>query len=48
MVRHLLAEGRDFRSLSPAEWRRFSDLFDEDVPALVTPDRSVAARRTPQ
>jgi argininosuccinate lyase len=48
MVRQLLVEHRDFAALSLAEWRRFSDLFDEDVLAVVTPERSVAARRTPQ
>ena len=48
MVRQLLIERRDFASLSLAEWRRFSDLFNQDVLAVVTPDASVAARRTPQ
>jgi argininosuccinate lyase len=48
MVRQLLAERRDFTTLSLADWRRFSDLFDQDVLAVVTPARSVAARRTPQ
>ncbi len=48
MVRDLLISGRDFHSLSLDEWRRFSDLFDEDVLTQVAADRSVAARRTPQ
>ncbi|HEV3217054.1 MAG TPA: argininosuccinate lyase [Vicinamibacterales bacterium] len=48
MVRQLLAEGRDFGALSPAEWRRHSALFDESVQTAITPDASVAARRTPQ
>jgi argininosuccinate lyase len=48
MVRQLLAEGRDFAALSLEEWRRFSDLFEEDVLGVVTPERSVGARRTPQ
>ena len=48
MVRQLLADGRDFASLTLAEWRRFSDLFDEGIVEAVTPQASVAARRTPQ
>lgn len=48
MVRQLLAEGRDFSSLSLADWRRFSDLFEDSVLGLITPERSVAARQTPQ
>jgi argininosuccinate lyase len=47
-VRQLLAERRDFASLTLAEWRRFSDLFDEGILEAVTPQASVAARRTPQ
>ena len=39
--------GRTFESLTLAEWREFSDLFDEDVRA-VTARRSVEARTTPQ
>jgi argininosuccinate lyase len=48
MVRQLLTEGRDFTSLSLAEWRRFSDRFENGVLGVVTPERSIAARRTPQ
>jgi argininosuccinate lyase len=48
MVRTLVAGDRDFASLALEEWRGFSTLFGEDVLALVTPERSVAARRTPQ
>ena len=48
MTRRLLAEGRDFESLTLAEWRSFSDRFDEDVIARVTASASVAARVTPQ
>jgi len=48
IVRQLLAERRDFASLTLAEWRRFSDLFDEGILEAVTPQVSVAARRTPQ
>ena len=48
MVRRLLAENRDFAALTPAEWRGFSELFDESICELVTPAASVRARRTPQ
>ena len=33
MVRRLAAEGRDFQSLSAAEWAAFSPLFQPDVVA---------------
>ncbi len=48
MVRGLVAEGRDFGSLSVAEWQRYSPFFDESVRGVVTPEASVRARRTPQ
>ena len=48
MVRQLLAEGRDFRTLSLPEWRRHSELFDDDVRTVLTPEASVRARKTPQ
>lgn len=48
MTRRLLAERRDFESLSLAEWRGFSELFEADVAERVTARASVAARRTPQ
>ncbi|MDP1568406.1 MAG: argininosuccinate lyase [Vicinamibacterales bacterium] len=48
MVRHLIAEGRHFESLSVTEWRAFSDLFGDDVRERVTAEASVGARRTPQ
>jgi argininosuccinate lyase len=48
MVRQLLADGRDFGSLSLAEWQRHSSLFDDDVRKVVTPEASVRARKTPQ
>jgi argininosuccinate lyase len=48
LVRRLLAEGRDFDSLSLAEWRAASELFEADIAAHVTPGASVAAKRTPQ
>jgi argininosuccinate lyase len=48
LVRKLVAESRDFESLSVAEWRAASDHFEPDVVARVTPSVSVAAKRTPQ
>jgi argininosuccinate lyase len=48
MVRHLLASGRDFATLSLDEWRQFSEHFADDVRQAVTPEASVRARKTPQ
>jgi argininosuccinate lyase len=48
LVRKLVAESRDFESLSVAEWRAASDQFEPDVVARVTPSVSVGAKRTPQ
>ena len=48
LVRKLVADERDFASLSLAEWRAASDHFGPDVVERVTPGVSVAAKRTPQ
>ena len=48
MVRRLLAEGRDFSSLTMSQWREASDMFGEDAPRAATALASVQARRTPQ
>jgi argininosuccinate lyase len=48
LVRKLVADGREFESLSLDEWRAASDRFDADVVTRVTPRVSVAAKRTPQ
>ena len=48
MVRNLLAEGRDFSDLSPAEWKAASDAFGDDAPEAATARASVGAKRTPQ
>jgi argininosuccinate lyase len=48
MVRRLVADNRDFGSLSIAEWASFSPLFQADVVQAITPEAAVAARRTPQ
>jgi argininosuccinate lyase len=48
LVRRLLAEGRDFSSMTLDEWRDASDLFGDDVLEAATALASVQARRTPQ
>ncbi len=48
LVRKLVAEGRDFESLSLPEWHAASPQFAPDVVERVTPQASVAAKRTPQ
>ena len=48
MTRRLVSEGRGFESLQLAEWRSFSELFEEDVLTRITGDASVEARQTPQ
>ena len=48
LVRKLVAERRDFASLSMEEWRAASDRFGSDVAERITPRVSVEAKRTPQ
>jgi argininosuccinate lyase len=48
LVRKLIAEQREFGSLTLDEWRAASDRFEADVVSRVTPAASVAAKRTPQ
>jgi argininosuccinate lyase len=48
MVRRLLAEGRDFSSLTLKEWKEASDFFGDDAPQAATSLESVYAKRTPQ
>ena len=48
IVRDLLAQGRDFDSLTPDEWRGYDARFGADAGGRVTSRASVAARRTPQ
>ena len=48
MVRQLLAQKRDFESLSLDEWRMSSELFGDDVKQQVTAAASVRVRKTPQ
>jgi len=48
IVRDLLAQGRDFESLTPEEWRGYDARFGAGGGARVTSRASVGARRTPQ
>ncbi|HVC20015.1 MAG TPA: argininosuccinate lyase [Vicinamibacterales bacterium] len=48
LVRRLVADDRTFDSLTPDEWHAASDLFDAGIAGQVTPEASVAAKRTPQ
>jgi argininosuccinate lyase len=48
IVRELDAAGRDFSSLSPADWQRYSEHFGEDVGRVIAPEAALAAKRTPQ
>jgi argininosuccinate lyase len=48
LVRKLAADERDFGSLSLADWREASPLFEADILGRVTARASVAAKRTPQ
>jgi argininosuccinate lyase len=48
LVRKLVADGREFETLSFEEWRAASDLFEPDVVARVTARMSIGAKQTPQ
>ncbi|HTK27977.1 MAG TPA: hypothetical protein VL309_00390, partial [Vicinamibacterales bacterium] len=48
LVRKLVAERRDFASLTMEEWHEASPLFGDDVAARVTARASVEAKQTPQ
>jgi argininosuccinate lyase len=48
LVRQLVAEARSFEALTLDEWKAHSPLFDADVQAYITPEASVARKRTPQ
>lgn len=48
MVRRLIAEGRDFSSLTSEEWCEYSELFGDGSTLIITPRASVEAKRTPQ
>ena len=48
MVRRLVRERRSFESMSVAEWREHSPLFDADIVDTVTASASISRKRTPQ
>jgi argininosuccinate lyase len=48
LVRKLIAETREFGSLTLPEWRAASDRFGPDIVGRVTPRVSVNAKQTPQ
>jgi argininosuccinate lyase len=48
IVRRLLSEGRSFDSLSAADWKPHTPLFEGDVVEWVKPSASVERKRTPQ
>jgi argininosuccinate lyase len=48
LVRRLLTERRSFDDLTLDDWRAHSPLFDADVKEFITPESSVARKRTPQ
>ena len=48
IVRRLLTERRSFDDLTLDDWRAHSPLFDTDVKEFITPEASVARKRTPQ
>jgi argininosuccinate lyase len=48
IVRDLYTGGRDFSALTLAEWRAYSDRFDEDVFRVITADAAVRTKKTPQ
>ena len=48
IVRDLIAQGREFESLAPGEWKAYHRLFGADVTTHITGRGSVEARRTPQ
>jgi argininosuccinate lyase len=48
LVQRLVAEGREFGSLTLDEWHAASELFEADIMTRLTPRVSVAAKRTPQ
>ena len=48
IVRDLVERGRDFETLTVAEWQAYDDRFAEDITTTITGRGSVEARRTPQ
>jgi argininosuccinate lyase len=48
IARDLYEAGRDYSGMTLDGWRRYSELFGEDIFQAVTPEAAVAARLTPQ
>ena len=48
MVRKMLADGKAFETLTPAEWKAYHAAFGDDVMTVVTAQASVRAKKTPQ
>ena len=48
IVRDLYERGADFSTLALADWQAYDARFDADVFRVVTPEASVAAKKTPQ
>ena len=48
MVRKMLAEGKEFETLTPAEWQAYHPAFGTGVMQVVTAQASVRAKKTPQ
>ena len=48
VVQNLSARHLDFSALTLADWRKYSDQFDEGIFKAITPDAAVAAKKTPQ
>ncbi|MFA5907996.1 MAG: argininosuccinate lyase [Vicinamibacterales bacterium] len=48
MVRKMLADGKEFETLTPAEWKAYHPAFGDGVMKVVTAQASVRAKRTPQ
>ena len=48
MVRKMLTDGKEFDTLTPAEWRAYHPAFGDDVMNVVTAQASVRAKKTPQ
>jgi argininosuccinate lyase len=48
IVRALAASSRDFRDLTPAEWRSYDQRFGSDISARLTGERAAASKKTPQ
>jgi argininosuccinate lyase len=48
IARDLYEAGKDYSILTLDDWRRYHELFDQDVFRAITPEAAVAARLTPQ